>query len=937
MGTRCSTSCIAARRRNSSTSVPTTLSCCSLRVDSAAPHQPRLMDSDSRRACATSSGRAILSTRKSSNCAAAAAAAVAAAGAGESDEEEDANGDDNGDDAASAAEAGGVTRHSRQPGTATRASAVVRSSSTLGRLWDTVTFIRFYNALLASNISSTQLRARMTQLWAAISIIGSVIGSTVFEGLWNRPLLADGTGQHSASVFATLAYLSLLLCMYSVLLAAVFMVMLLFYNQSDGIRQMMRRVGHLVALPSICLFLGWIFFALSLPFMASDIYGTSSDTWKVSLVVSGLILVLVALGFVARFVLAKEAKAETEQQSTHRSTKRKILDAKQTVLEVFTLANYYRTMLNSTLSEHLTYMRVSRVWTSTGIVGALLTLVSFLGVQTFGEYPNSSDEVSVYATAMYPALFFNATSVFLSISFIFLVAVVPKGMLKRWLRSKSDLLFLPAIALGGGVLSLLVAVPVLAHVLYSDTVFVVAVCLSGGALLVMAAVRFHTVHAVPRGDATGRQSQTGAGLAGAAQAQAQQGRQALAWLSNADLFDWLLDSNLDESALYDRVGGMLNSLSIVAALLSLVSWDSFRERANLDQLKNNASIPNDSDTTVYGVSALLSLWFNLITLFLSTFYMLVLSVVPGHRVEKFLDNMKHVMFMPALTFIGGVTSTLVELYFFALIRYDSISNIDWALRGIVITLSVLLFFLYIFLTRRSAGVIFAAEDVVTRSNDLAQHQHTPKSACEKGISGYFVQVLRSGWHDIYNTQMAGSEVYGRVVDLWASESVIGALLSTMSFLAFQEGLRTSAIGIAPSEDVQQMYVVSVFLSLAFNIAGTCACTFFIVVLMFIPESRVQYFLRRISIVISVPNLFLFCGATAFLLAQPFLVKTLYGDAPFKVCAVAAWGVAGVLCLTVGLMRIFRPFLHQLLYYSRWGTKVHGSQFELNSAAVFAPA
>lgn len=44
----------------------------------------------------------------------------------------------------------------------------------------------------ASRLSGRQVRARITAFWATATIVGAVLGSTSFEGYWQRPQSSHG-------------------------------------------------------------------------------------------------------------------------------------------------------------------------------------------------------------------------------------------------------------------------------------------------------------------------------------------------------------------------------------------------------------------------------------------------------------------------------------------------------------------------------------------------------------------------------------------------------------------------------------------------------------------------------------------------------------------------------------------------------------------------
>lgn len=73
---------------------------------------------------------------------------------------------------------------------------------------------------------------------------------------------------------------------------------------------------------------------------------------------------------------------------------------------------------------------------------------------------------------------------------------------------------------------------------------------------------------------------------------------------------------------------------------------------------------------------------------------------------------------------------------------------------------------------------------------------------------------------------------------WTTLSVMGAVMCTISFLSFQQGLSTDNTIDEPSSSKTRLYVVSMFLSLSLNVLGTCLCALFLIMMLFIPDEYV---------------------------------------------------------------------------------------------------
>lgn len=57
-----------------------------------------------------------------------------------------------------------------------------------------------------------------------------------------------------------------------------------------------------------------------------------------------------------------------------------------------------------------------------------------------------------------------------------------------------------------------------------------------------------------------------------------------------------------------------------------------------------------------------------------------------------------------------------------------------------------------------------------------------------GFTGFFYNLATAWQRSLTHSDMTGEELYGRMEGMFAYLGQIGALVATMSFLAFQEGL-----------------------------------------------------------------------------------------------------------------------------------------------------
>lgn len=108
--------------------------------------------------------------------------------------------------------------------------------------------------------------------------------------------------------------------------------------------------------------------------------------------------------------------------------------------------------------------------------------------------------------------------------------------------------------------------------------------------------------------------------------------------------------------------------------------------------------------------------------------------------------------------------------------------------------------------------------------------------CERGCFKYLRMILRTRPKTLTDYPMDGDQLYARMEGLWTTLSLMGAVLTTMSFLAYQQGLTLSPAGVGVPATLEQMYPITMLLALCLNFSGTYICTFFLMTMSFVPTA-----------------------------------------------------------------------------------------------------
>eukprot|EP00051_Salpingoeca_urceolata_P006855 m.90710 g.90710 ORF g.90710 m.90710 type:complete len:1042 (-) comp15016_c1_seq2:96-3221(-) len=728
------------------------------------------------------------------------------------------------------------------------------------------TVARYHQKMIASGIDEEHAFGRFTTMWTTVSLVASIIGGCSFEALWLRPNAADplvNTTGDSRTIHATAFYASLALNMYAVLNATLMMVMSVFFASKQGMHKLLYRVVYVVNFPMVFLCLGWCAFATGVPFFAQGIYGSESSSWKVSLMAAGFCGLLFIIVSVYRFAYSgSNTVSPTGEPAppprggfTH------------SIFNWLTLSDQLERMVNSELPEDRLYTRMAQLWSVTAITSALLVFVCTVTLQTFAQYPNSEDHIPVFAASVCLGLFFCLMSVFISVAFQHFMVTVPHGSLREWLGSKSNFVFLPVICLGLCVASLAVGLAVAALAIYSNYLFIIGVSLGGGTMVVMGLLRLAASKAVPSKEASDSELST-------IRDESFRKRTLLSWFTRADLFSLLIDSSIDEAELFDRLQSLLDGVTLVAALLTLLSLDAFRE----DPTYNDVTKKSDgsgAELDGYATAALAALTANVVTLLMGTYYNYMLCLVPANAVRKFLHNMRHLMFLPVLALMAGVGFSFLTWWFQAEITYNK-DSVVWPVRGVLLFAGGTIVLLFFYVSKRTGHISrFEQEQELGRLKDCFD------------LLMCCVRKERSS-----GTGFSNEELYSRRESLWKFMATVGALVSALSFLGYQNGLEVGAeFGIVPSNIALRIYVLSQLISLCFNTAATYLCVFFLAILTFIPHSGMSRFVKQVHSVTVLPHLFLMAGTVSFLVGVPLLGRSLYGETVFVVCAAMAWGLA----------------------------------------------
>jgi len=83
-------------------------------------------------------------------------------------------------------------------------------------------------------------------------------------------------------------------------------------------------------------------------------------------------------------------------------------------------------------------------------------------------------------------------------------------------------------------------------------------------------------------------------------------------------------------------------------------------------------------------------------------------------------------------------------------------------------------------------------------------------------------------------------------------------------------------------------------------------------MLFIPVPKLNAFLRKLSPVLLLPNLFIFIGSMLFLATLPFVAEQLYGNVVYRVCQGLAWGLAGISIIVTIIMQLARESMAKSL-------------------------
>eukprot|EP00050_Salpingoeca_kvevrii_P020476 m.99036 g.99036 ORF g.99036 m.99036 type:complete len:1205 (-) comp8880_c0_seq1:56-3670(-) len=827
--------------------------------------------------------------------------------------------------------------------TAKSGSILKRSNRSIGRRTSAV--LQFFATLLGyfslpqqylmlceSSIRNEDLRDRLVPFWTTISVVGSILGTVSYEGFWLRPHRADDLElKVELSSFyvrgeALFALNAIMFQLYAVLFAIGLLIAQLFAGVNN-IRSMVQRFPWAAALPVTALCGGVFAFIGLVPFLVSNIYGRDGMHWPATLIAAGacgLLCVAAVIYFIRLKLHPMRSLPPNETRESVAKARRSSFDPSLSLLEtppwymrLVNMANmyiYYQRMIVSSPDESRLYQRIHRCWANAAIVGALLTTLSFLSLQVFGEYfpRHGGRGVDMMALTAVLAVFANLASVVVALAFMLVMTTMPFGQLGPWALKHSHIIFLPVLLLSIGVGALLLTFPLAAQTIYPDTVFFCSIGVAAAALIFMFFVRVKLELKLPEQkdlDADKnimlRMGETRIRLA--------HRRSVIDWLTRADLFVLLSNSESSEDDIERRLANLLEDLSFIAALLSLLAVDGFREKPS-DALDEGSRA-----LSIYGISAVLSLAFNLLALFMGTIYSMVLSLVPGNSLRIFIHDMRHFLALPMISLFMGLSSSLVSWATLGELQYMGVNHAKSIALYVCMAAFALMLILYFLLARATRSIIrLKTHDPATARRSIFQLEN----GCCRGLREYLWGLLTGWQRALTRSTMTGDELYHRMEGMWTALGVIGALMSAISFLAYQQGLGDVH---SQSQSIQQLTLATILAGLTLNILGAFISTCFHLMLLFIPIPKVNSFLRQLSPIMLAPNVCVFVGSMLFLCNLPFVGKSLYeSNNVYIACCVFAWGLGGLSILITLVIQLFRPLLERT-FYRRSSSQWHDSQ------------
>eukprot|EP00730_Choanoeca_flexa_P012798 TRINITY_DN4630_c0_g2_i1.p1 TRINITY_DN4630_c0_g2~~TRINITY_DN4630_c0_g2_i1.p1 ORF type:complete len:676 (+),score=143.58 TRINITY_DN4630_c0_g2_i1:306-2030(+) len=546
-------------------------------------------------------------------------------------------------------------------------------------------------------------------------------------------------------------------------------------------------------------------------------------------------------------------------------------------------------------------------------IGVLLSLMNFVLLQTFAQYNTVSPRLDSFMAVALCSLFFAMAAAFVALMFLFAISSVQPGDLHPWLIRKTHLLFMPNVLLAVSVALAFAALPLMADIIYTDTVFWSSIGIVTGAALLMLFYRFAVVARVPApGDpATVRSLIEDHHLK----------KTILTRITRGYLFALLVKRGLKERELFLGLRTLFNSLALAAALLATVCLDIFRELP--DNALNGATTPEGVvlaeatgayDVLGYSICAMLALVLNLMALVTSSLVSASLAMVPSSAFKVFIYKIRNLLFVPGACLSIGILCTLASWVLYAQVSYGDL-DLNWALRGIGITVGVVFVLIFVFITHATSGVVKYAMGQASRA-DLNLNEifmETSPICCEHGTGSYITSVLAGWQRQLTQGGFSANALTQRLDGVWSGMSFIGALLTGIAFLNFQQGLDVSAYGSPVDKEEARRFVVVTFAALCSSLATTFTSTVFLNNMAIVPRAHIHVFVRKLSPVLLVPNGLQTLSIILLLLSFPTTVRRLYGDELAEAAEYVLWSMAGLTFFIAVSLMLFRGLFSRWLY------------------------
>eukprot|EP00049_Salpingoeca_infusionum_P010894 m.187759 g.187759 ORF g.187759 m.187759 type:complete len:1163 (-) comp14778_c0_seq2:183-3671(-) len=813
----------------------------------------------------------------------------------------------------------------------------------LGYTCGILTFSRFFKTLYTSGVGPNQIQYRVTEVWTTTSIIGSVVGGTAFEALWQRPQRADNfINDRKFDLYSCAMYLAVIFSMYAVLTSALFLGINLFYFGKDGTVRMLKRYYFVASVPSNFLILGLISFAIGIP----DLFLTINfKSPKEFLPVVGLIafaLVFMALLYVAIFYCGRNRKDYSKDAAP-----------KRFFCSVITLSKQWMAVLTSNLSEFQVYTRISNMLSTLAIVSSLVMFLSFCAVQHFSENSTVDPLLFPFSAFAVVSLAFSICATGMAVTFLFLMSVVKRGNLTGWLKRKVGIIFMPGIFLTLSVISFLVSLGIFSSMMYKGSIRIGMIAVMGGLVAIIFFLRVIVANAISRSHS--RDLDYSAKSTGC-----------LSALTGATQVTHLVSEAQCERPLFHSFRFLFNTLGMVTALLASISLDTFRELPseamvfdrNITQYLNESRLnpnvhpkfentniivhtltaPDDSTNVhLYGLVSIGALGISILSLFVSTLFSTSLAMVPSDSMKAFLTRIRHMLFIPSTTMTLSVYASITSWWWYGEIEYANL-NLQWALRGISLACVLPLILEYIVIARATHAVnLYRRGKIDTAALGIEAWNAKVPVCCEQGCWGY-IKALFNGWPKVLlHSGLTPSQIYSRMSKLWNSFSVLGALVTGIAFLAYQKGLQSTPLGQEATREQQQLFVLASYTSLCAGVSGTFLCITLLIKLSFIPKSASGLFLQRLSTTAVVPIAIIFLSVLAFLLSLSVLVYTHVNGKLYQPLAIVCWTLTGLGLLVAASMQLFRGCLSRCLFKPVAASKVvvvgeSGDRLDVREAA-----